>query len=120
MSTPLPLVRLNDLPIRNSLLIPPYQIKSDGGTTSSTAAGSRSSLSTVSFVSLAYPPPRSNLITRHSSVVIETKNRSLEETAALFDGEDATDQIANVAHNKVDEPHDEKHSDSFQEHKSAA
>jgi sugar porter (SP) family MFS transporter len=52
--------------------------------------------------------------------VIETKNRSLEETAALFDGEDATDQIANIAHAKVDEPHDDKHSDSFQEHKTAA
>lgn len=53
--------------------------------------------------------------------IIETKNRSLEETAAMFDGEEATEQIAGIAHAKVDEPHDEKHSDgSFQEHKSAA
>ncbi|KXN89357.1 Lactose permease [Leucoagaricus sp. SymC.cos] len=52
--------------------------------------------------------------------VIETKNRSLEETAALFDGEDATEQIAGIARAKADEPHDEKHSDSFQEHKTAA
>lgn len=55
------------------------------------------------------------------SDIIETKNRSLEETAAMFDGEEATEQIAGIAHAKVDEPHDEKHSDSsFQEHKSAA
>lgn len=50
--------------------------------------------------------------------VIETKNRSLEETAAMFDGDEATEQISSAAHAKVDEPHDEKHSDiSFEEHK---
>lgn len=29
--------------------------------------------------------------------VVETKNRTLEETAALFDGEDAIDQITHKA-----------------------
>jgi hypothetical protein len=51
--------------------------------------------------------------------IIETKNRSLEETAALFDGEEATEQIAHLAQVRIDEPH-EKHSDSFQENKTAA
>ena len=31
-------------------------------------------------------------------VVVETKNRSLEETAALFDGEEVAEQIAAAAH----------------------
>ena len=54
----------------------------------------------------------------HCSDVVETKNRSLEETAAMFDGDEATQQISGAAHAKVDEPHDEKHSDiSFEEHK---
>jgi hypothetical protein len=30
--------------------------------------------------------------------VVETKNRSLEETAALFDGNEILDQITNAAH----------------------
>ena len=29
--------------------------------------------------------------------IVETKNRTLEETAALFDGEDAVDRIAHQA-----------------------
>jgi len=36
----------------------------------------------------------------------------------MFDGDEATEQISGAAHAKVDEPHDEKHSDiSFEEHK---
>jgi len=36
----------------------------------------------------------------------------------MFDGDKATEQIAGAAHAKVDEPHDEKRSDtSFEEHK---
>ncbi|RXW21520.1 hypothetical protein EST38_g4341 [Candolleomyces aberdarensis] len=35
--------------------------------------------------------------------VIETKNRTLEETAALFDGDDAADQLAGAAVGAVDE-----------------
>jgi hypothetical protein len=34
--------------------------------------------------------------------IIETKGRSLEETAAIFDGEDAQERIAAVAHNPTD------------------
>ena len=37
--------------------------------------------------------------------VIETKNRTLEETAALFDGEDAVEQLAGAAGHAA---HDEK------------
>lgn len=33
--------------------------------------------------------------------IIETRGRTLEETAAMFDGEDATDHIANVGHQQV-------------------
>lgn len=52
------------------------------------------------------------------TVVIETKGRSLEETAALFDGDDALQQItetaahhAGVTHDlKLDDVHDEKSS----------
>jgi sugar porter (SP) family MFS transporter len=51
--------------------------------------------------------------------VIETKNRTLEETAAIFDGEEVTEQIANTAQAKAENVIDEKHSDSFQEHKTA-
>jgi len=49
--------------------------------------------------------------------VIETKNRTLEETAALFDGEDATNQIVGQAVGQLHEPNpeDEKVSDSFLE-----
>ncbi|KAF7291133.1 Lactose permease [Mycena indigotica] len=38
--------------------------------------------------------------------VIETKNRTLEETAALFDGEDATEQIADAAAKQAGAVHD--------------
>ncbi|KAF5381387.1 hypothetical protein D9615_008322 [Tricholomella constricta] len=50
--------------------------------------------------------------------VIETKNRTLEETAALFDGDSATEQIAATAAEQADVAHDvkdEKTSGSFQE-----
>jgi hypothetical protein len=43
--------------------------------------------------------------------IIETKGRSLEETAALFDGEEALEQIAG-ARNDVHEDGDEKGSTS--------
>lgn len=44
------------------------------------------------------------------SVVIETKNRTLEETAALFDGEDAANELAAGA---VAQVNDEKHDGSL-------
>lgn len=49
--------------------------------------------------------------------LIETKGRTLEETAALFDGEDAVKAIAQAAHetNEAVE-RDEKNSGSFSEH----
>jgi sugar porter (SP) family MFS transporter len=46
--------------------------------------------------------------------VIETKNRTLEETAALFDGDEAAEQIAAAAHH-VEGEKDEKSSNSFHE-----
>lgn len=54
-------------------------------------------------------------------VVIETKNRTLEETAALFDGEDATNLIVGQAVGQIHEPNvtdekmDEKLSESLHE-----
>jgi len=49
--------------------------------------------------------------------VIETKNRSLEETAALFDGEEVVEQIAHVGvvgeHDVHDDKNSEKASDSY-------
>lgn len=55
----------------------------------------------------------------YSTVVVETKNRTLEETAALFDGEDILNEIVVQAAAQVHEPHindnDEKLSDSFHE-----
>ena len=36
-------------------------------------------------------------------VVIETKNRTLEETAALFDGDEAAEELAGAAAGAVDE-----------------
>ncbi|KAJ3491276.1 hypothetical protein NLJ89_g11353 [Agrocybe chaxingu] len=48
--------------------------------------------------------------------VVETKNRTLEETAALFDGDEAAEQIAAAAH-AVDSDKDEKSSGSFHETK---
>ncbi|KDR80298.1 hypothetical protein GALMADRAFT_62198 [Galerina marginata CBS 339.88] len=45
--------------------------------------------------------------------VIETKNRTLEETAALFDGEEAAEQLAAAAH------HTEQHSDNEKDEKSS-
>jgi len=38
--------------------------------------------------------------------VVETKNRTLEETAALFDGEEATDQIVHTAAANAGVTHD--------------
>lgn len=37
------------------------------------------------------------ILTSPLTVVIETKNRTLEETAALFDGDEAADQLVGVA-----------------------
>ncbi|KAG5636475.1 hypothetical protein H0H81_007893 [Sphagnurus paluster] len=50
--------------------------------------------------------------------VIETKNRTLEETAVLFDGDEATEQISAAAAQQAGVTHDikeEKNSGSFQE-----
>ncbi|KAF8155844.1 hexose transporter [Crassisporium funariophilum] len=47
--------------------------------------------------------------------VIETKNRTLEETAALFDGEESVEQITAAAHGHDEK--DEKSSGSFHEQK---
>ncbi|KAJ7185220.1 hexose transporter [Mycena filopes] len=56
--------------------------------------------------------------------VIETKNRTLEETAAIFDGEDATDQIVGTAATQAGVTHDlgvdEKHTDGMDEKASTA
>jgi len=46
--------------------------------------------------------------------LIETKNRSLEETAALFDGEDVAERIAAAGH-LAENDKDEKSDSSFQE-----
>lgn len=55
---------------------------------------------------------------------IETKGRSLEETAALFDGEDAVHEIEARAKGDVTEAGhntpDEKASNGFEEHHTAA
>jgi hypothetical protein len=37
-------------------------------------------------------------------VVIETRHRTLEETAAIFDGEEATENLAIAAGRKINEP----------------
>lgn len=49
--------------------------------------------------------------------IIETKNRTLEETAALFDGDQAT-RALHAAAGQVDPVVAEKESGSFQENKS--
>jgi len=48
-------------------------------------------------------------------VVIETKNRTLEETAALFDGDEAAEKIQAAAHAQQlqNEKADEKSSGSY-------
>ena len=47
-------------------------------------------------------------------MIVETKNLSLEETAALFDGESAQRNIQNAVHDvRHDDYVDEKTSDSF-------
>lgn len=55
-------------------------------------------------------------------VVIETKNRTLEETAALFDGEEVAEQIAAAAaaRDLASSEKDEKLSGSFHEHQTKA
>jgi sugar porter (SP) family MFS transporter len=47
--------------------------------------------------------------------IIETKNRTLEETAALFDGEEVVEQLTAVAQHHREIEKDEKASDSFHE-----
>lgn len=63
--------------------------------------------------------PLVSSLTRHFSppVVIETKNRTLEETAALFDGDEAAAQIQAAAHapQLQNENMDEKSSGSYDE-----
>ena len=56
------------------------------------------------------------------TVVIETKNRTLEETAALFDGEEVAEQIAAAAaaRDLAASEKDEKLSGSFHEHQAKA
>lgn len=67
------------------------------------------------------PPPCPGHAAHHlKSVVIETKNRTLEETAALFDGDEVTEQIAGIAAQQAGVTHDigvtdEKSSGSFHE-----
>jgi len=59
------------------------------------------------------------LLTLLSTVVVETKGLTLEETAALFDGEDAAKHIAGEANTHAHGAHDEKSSDnadSIREH----
>jgi hypothetical protein len=56
-----------------------------------------------------------NLPLLSPTVVIETKNRTLEETAALFDGDEAAEQIQAAAHARQleNENLDEKSSGSY-------
>jgi hypothetical protein len=59
------------------------------------------------FCALPFPFPKPYpYLTLLPSVVIETKNRTLEETAAIFDGEDATDQIVHSAAVQAGVTHD--------------
>ena len=47
-------------------------------------------------------------------MIVETKNLSLEETAALFDGDDVKNALSNVATEiRHDELSDEKNSGSY-------
>lgn len=51
---------------------------------------------------MSLPPPNHQLLIYRlrlplHAVVIETKNRTLEETAALFDGEDVAEKISGQA-----------------------
>ena len=80
------------------------QINLNGSITSFTAAGSASKLSFYSSVrvpSLVLYPIRAL-----SAVVVETKRRTLEETAALFDGEDVLNQISITAARQAGVTHD--------------
>ena len=65
----------------------------------------------MSFVKLKFISPNDIIL-----VIVETKGRTLEETAALFDGEEATEKIVDHAiHEKVDEKVNENLTDSFKE-----
>ena len=48
--------------------------------------------------------------------IVETKNRTLEETAAIFDGDEMVNKIAASGGHEIREDHvsDEKGSDSYQ------
>ena len=47
--------------------------------------------------------------------IVETKGRSLEETAAIFDGEEMVQKVAATAHDiREDHVYDDKGSDSYQ------
>jgi hypothetical protein len=67
----------------------------------------------VSFVFSTFP---SRVLIRYSLDVIETRHRTLEETAAIFDGEEATENLAAIASQKINEPN--KNLDNFMHEKS--
>jgi hypothetical protein len=48
-------------------------------------------------VSLEFPPVLSHEPNSRATVIVETKNRTLEETSALFDGDSATEKFAGIA-----------------------
>lgn len=48
-------------------------------------------------------------------MIVETRGRSLEETAALFDGEDMVQRVAAAGHDvRDDHVYEDKASDSYQ------
>jgi hypothetical protein len=89
---------------------------SSGSITLCTAVGSASKLSSSSSVSLHLNSRLTHVTHLLIIVVIETKNRTLEETAALFDGEDATEKIGATAAHHAGVEHDFKDDDEKASH----
>ena len=46
--------------------------------------------------------------------IVETRGRSLEETAAIFDGEEMVKRVAAAVHDVREDHYDDKGSDSYQ------
>lgn len=92
---------------------------SNGSTISSTSPGSHLNLSSSTSVSKPHHDLFMILVLTSTVpvVVLETKNRTLEETAAIFDGEDVVERIAAAAHGVATGANDkdEKSSESFHE-----
>lgn len=97
-----------------------FQMPSHGNITSFMSSGCASKLSSFGSVRIRRMSPSfllANPPLLSSTVVIETKNRTLEETAALFDGDEAAEQIQAAAHagELQNENVDEKSSGSYHE-----